>query len=85
MGRRRDHLEVVADILTEALRGANKTSIIYRANLNFLRFDRYFSELREKGLIVTVNTSDGRMVYQTTEKGKTFLNIIKKAKEVISE
>jgi len=77
-------LEVVADILTEALYGANKTRIMYRANLNFLRFHRYFSELLDKGLMVRENGSDGRVVYRTTDKGRRFLKIISNAEEIIS-
>jgi len=84
MSSRRSRLEVVADILTEALYGANKTRIMYRANLNFLRFHRYFSELLDKGLIVRENASDGRVVYRTTDKGKRFLKIISNAEEIIS-
>ena len=75
---------MVADILTEALNGANKTRIMYRANLNFLRFDMYFSELLDKELIVEENTSDGRTVYRTTDKGRRFLKIIRDAEEIIS-
>jgi len=81
---RRSRLEVVADILTEALYGANKTRIMYRANLNFLRFHRYFSELLDKGLMVRENGSDGRVVYRTTDKGRRFLKIISNAEEIIS-
>lgn len=82
---RRSPVEVVADILTEALNGASKTRIMYRANLNFLRLNRYFSELLEKGLIVKENDSDGRTVYyKTTEKGKDLLNVLNEAKEVLS-
>ncbi|MDH5770754.1 MAG: winged helix-turn-helix domain-containing protein [Candidatus Bathyarchaeota archaeon] len=84
VGRRRSRLKVAADILAEALNGANKTRIMYRANLNFLRFDRYFSELMDKGLIVEENTSDGRATYRTTDKGKRFLKIISDAEEIIS-
>ena len=84
MSSRRSRLEVVADILTEALYGANKTRIMYRANLNFLRFHRYFSELLDKGLMVRENGSDGRVVYRTTDKGRRFLKIISNAEEIIS-
>ena len=51
MGRR-SRTQVIIDILAEASEGANKTRIMYRANLNFLRFKRYLSELLDKGLIV---------------------------------
>jgi len=80
---RRSRLEVVADILIEALNGANKTRLVYRANLNFLRFQRYFSDLLERELIVEENTSDGR-VYRTTDKGRHFLRFISDAEEIIS-
>jgi len=52
---RRSRTQVIIDILAEASEGANKTRIMYRANLNFLRFKRYLSELLNKGLIVEVN------------------------------
>ena len=74
----------MVDILTEALNGANKTRIMYRANLNFLRFHRYFSDLLDKGLIVEENASDGRVMYQTTDKGRRLLKIISSAEEIIS-
>ena len=83
MGSRRSRIEVIKDILTEASSGANKTRIIYRANLNFLRFNRYFSELVEKGLIVGVDNPGGGVVYQTTEKGKALLEVLKKAEQFI--
>ena len=76
-------MEVVADILAEALNGANKTRIMYRANLNFLSFHRYFSELLDKELIVRENASDGRVVYRTTDKGRRFLKIIRDVEEII--
>jgi predicted transcriptional regulator len=76
---RRTHTEIITDILTEALKGASKTRIMYRANLNFLRFKRYFSELESKGLIAVVKNPGRGIVYQTTEKGKDLLQILNKA------
>lgn len=84
VGYRRSRLQVIADILAEALNGANKTRIMYRANLNFLRFDRYLSDLLDKGLIARKNTSDGRVIYRTTDRGKRFVKIISNAEEIIS-
>ncbi|MDH5437285.1 MAG: winged helix-turn-helix domain-containing protein [Candidatus Bathyarchaeota archaeon] len=83
MGIRRSRIEVIKDILTEASRGANKTRIIYRANLNFVRFNKYFSELVKKGLIVGVNNPGGGVVYQTTEKGKALLEVLREAEQFI--
>ena len=84
MNSRRDRLEVIADILAEALYGANKTQIMYRANLNFLRINRYFSELLDSNLISKVNSSDGRVFYRTTEKGRAFLKAMRRIKELTS-
>ena len=82
---RRSRTQVIIDILTEASGGANKTRIMYRANLNFFRFNKYFSELPNKGLIAKVNNPhSGRFVYKTMEEGKTLLEVLKKAERFIS-
>ena len=86
MGRR-SRAEVIIDILSEAMKGANKTRIIYRANLNFLRFERYFGELLSRGLIVVVDNpgvNSGGVVYLTTEKGRELLVILRKAQDIVS-
>ena len=85
-GHRRDKLEVMADILEVALGGANKTRIMYRANLNFLRANRYLSELLGIKLVVLERDSDGMALYRTTDEGRVFLRIVKRAEEnLISE
>ena len=83
--RRRSRVEVIMDILSEARKGSNKTRIMYRCNLNFVCFNRYFKELLEKGLIVEVALDpDGIRVYKTTDKGLQLLEVLKKAKDLIS-
>lgn len=78
-------MEIIAEILTEALNEASKTRIMYRANMNFLMINRCLSELLEKGLIVKENDPDSRAVhYRTTEKGKDLLEVLKKAQELVS-
>ena len=81
---RRSRMEIVIDILTEALSDVNKTRIMYRANLNFLRFERYFSDLLDKGLIIKANSPRGKELYRTTEKGRRFLKIMQDAEEIFS-
>ena len=82
MGRR-SRVEVIIDILTEASFGANKTRIMYRANLNFVRFKRYFSELLDKGLIAQVdNPGSGGFIYKTTEEGKSLLEVLRNYKRI---
>lgn len=81
---RRSRSEIIIDILVEALKGASKTRIMYRANLNFLRFKRYFSELESKELITVSSNPGTGIVYQTTDKGKALLETLKKAEQIMS-
>jgi len=83
--RRRSRAEVIVDILSEALSGANKTRLMYRCNMNFLRFNRYLKELMDAGLIELVDTSpDDVAVYKTTEDGRELLKVLRKANEFLS-
>lgn len=53
--------------------------------LNFVCFNRYLKELLEKGLIVEVAPDpDGIKVYKTTDKGLQLLEVLKKARDLIS-
>ena len=58
--------------------------IMYRSNLNFERFNRYFYDLLRKGFIEEVENSNGRQVYKATERGRTLLDVLKKAQELVS-
>lgn len=83
--RRRSRIEVVCDILSEALEGANKTRLMYRCNLNFIRFNRYLQELLNAGLIENVDTNPkNTIIYKTTEKGRELLKVLRKANEFMS-
>ena len=86
MRRRRSRVEVIAEILGEALEGANKTRLMYRCNLNFGRFNRYLKELLDAGLIerVAANPDAGLVLYRTTDKGRELLKILQKASEFLS-
>jgi len=68
MMRRRNNLDIMAEILEIARLGAKKTWIVYRANLNFKLVKEYLDELMEKRLL----DSDGA-IYQTTDQGLEFL------------
>ena len=81
---RRGRVEVIRDILREARKGTNKTRIMYRSNLNFACFNRYFEELIKKGLIVEVKSNpDGVKIYKTSEKGLQLLEVLEKAGDLI--
>lgn len=71
---RRSRIDIIIEVLEVTQPGVNKTSIVYRTNLNFKLADKYLELLQKNGLLE--NNSDK---YRTTEKGKTFLE---KAKEL---
>ncbi len=66
--RRRHRLEIVAEILRNAVGGIQKTQLVYLTNINFTVLKKYQSILAEKGLIEPM---DGRIY--TTEEGIEFL------------
>jgi len=66
--KRRNNLDVQAEILEIARKGARKTWIVYKANLNFEIVKGYIKELVEKGLL----QYEG-MIYRTTRQGLMFL------------
>jgi predicted transcriptional regulator len=71
---RRSRLDIVIEILEIAKAGVNKTSIVYRANLNFTLAEKYLELLGMQGLVE--NKSEK---YITTDKGRLFLE---KAKDL---
>jgi predicted transcriptional regulator len=71
---RRSKIDIIIDVLEVAKMGVNKTSVVYRTNLNFKLADKYLELLQNQGLVE--NKLDK---YITTDKGKIFLE---KAKEI---
>ena len=83
--KRRSRSEVICEILTEALNGANKTRLMYKCNMNFMRFNRYLRELLDVGLVECVGANpSGIVFYKTTEKGRELLKVLRKANELLS-
>ncbi len=74
---RRSRIDIIIDVLDAAQMGINKTSVVYRTNLNFKLADKYLELLLKQGLVE--NNSDK---YKTTENGKIFLE---KAKEITQQ
>jgi len=71
---RRSRIDIIIDVLEVAIMGVNKTSVVYRSNLNFKLAEKYLDLLQKHGLVENrVNK------YITTDKGKIFLQ---KAKEI---
>ena len=68
---RRSNLEIAAEILKLARKGAKKTRIVYGANLNFKMLEEYLEKLKKSGLIT--NSPDNDRLIKTTEKGREYL------------
>lgn len=62
-------------ILSVCSEGANKTKIVYQANLNFKTVNPYIELLVKSGLI---EIKEGQInIYETTDKGKELLKSFK--------
>ncbi len=70
--KRRDRLNIMAEVLAVTSNGALKTQIMYKANLSFAQLNEYLSFLLEVGLLKTVKKRE-RTVYKTTRKGVKYL------------
>jgi len=77
--RHRSTIDIIANILKEAIDGAKKTQIMYRCNLSFRQLQIYLNLLIEKNFlqVVHVKGSDSIEFFETTGKGQAFLKAYK--------
>ncbi len=80
--RRRSWLGIYVDILEVTRAPSNKMKIMYKSNLNFERFHRYFKEMLKKGFVEEKNGVNGRLVYKITPRGKDLLEVLKEAQRL---
>ena len=82
IGKRRDRLEVIEDILKVANnpRGANKTKLVYMSNLNFNRLSAFLQFLLEKELL---EKNGEENIYNITSKGREFLKQVDKMEAML--
>lgn len=74
---RRSKLEITITILRICLEGANKTRVVYQANLNFKTAQPLLDQLAKNGLIATKR--ENTTIYTTTEKGIKFIENLEQA------
>lgn len=80
---KRSKLDILTKILEAVVEGkTRKTHIMYSARLNFYQTQRFLNFLLEVNLVKEMKT-DGRRMYEITEKGLIFLNSYKKVQELI--
>jgi len=70
----------ILTITADGTDGAVKTSIVYRANLNFNIVNKYLNMLLKEDLVSVANGSTMR--YKTTERGLKFLDMYKNMKGI---
>jgi len=74
---KRDDIEIIAEMLTLALKETKKTHLMYQTNLSYNQLVNYMDFLIKKDFLCVKNGSRGKLYY-ITEKGKEFLENIKK-------
>lgn len=75
MGKKRERLEVIKDILEAIRDGRNikPTRLLYASNLSPQMFKDYINELISKGFIKIENYEDGKKTFSLTKKGQEFI------------
>lgn len=77
----RSRTDLCAEILRSAAGGeTTKTKIMYRAFLSYAQLKEYLSILIENGLLAHDSKNQ---TYQTTEKGRRFLNKVEQIDELM--
>ena len=69
MGKNRDSLSIIADILEVTSSGASKTRIMFRANLSYKLLEKYLTAVVKAGFVRHEGFS-----YVLTDVGQKFLN-----------
>jgi len=79
---KRNREEISSQILKICLDGANKTKIVYQANLNFRTANSYLDILiKNQHLIETIQGE--QILYKTTTKGENLLECINKINDTL--
>ncbi|HEX5920159.1 MAG TPA: winged helix-turn-helix domain-containing protein [Nitrososphaeraceae archaeon] len=77
----RSTVDIIAMILFTAVNGERKSSIMSRAHLNYRQIKKYIKILVVNGLVIErSNLTEGSTTYQTTDKGKNYLEMYEESK-----
>jgi len=86
IGKRRGRLEIIEDILRMALHApCLKYQLMDRVVLSYDQIQIYLPLLIGKGLLKVDSNKEGNLEYETTEKGRGFLEAIATIKQLFSE
>jgi predicted transcriptional regulator len=82
--KRRDKINIIAEITDIAKNGALKTQIMYKANLSFAQLTEYLVLLKKINILEKSNQS-GKEVYTATQKGLEFLQKQQEIMQLLNE
>lgn len=82
----RSRVDIIANILVVSDGGAKKTHIMYKCNLSFRQLHAYIDLLINRRLLRKLEIKEGsrQELYETTSKGKAFLQAYKKIKGLLT-
>jgi predicted transcriptional regulator len=80
--QKRSQVTITIDILEATLKPQKKMRIMYQANLNYVRFNRYLSDFLSKGFIEAIKDNEGNGCYLITPRGKALLLLLRKVNEL---
>ena len=79
---KRSRQEIFSQILDICMNGANKTRIVYLANLNFRTVNPYLDILIKNQHLIEIGKGE-QILYQTTQKGTDLLESINKVNSTL--
>ncbi len=79
---KRNRIEIISQILDTCVNGANKTRIVYQANLNFRSIDNYLGDLIKNDLIKVCQ--EEQVIYRLTPKGVELLKKVNMVNDMLS-
>jgi len=82
--KRRDRLNIIAEVLEISKNGSLKTQIMYRANLSFAQLNEYLNLLLDLELLQET-VENGRTVFKITIKGVKYLQNYYKIKGLLEK
>jgi predicted transcriptional regulator len=84
--RKRSDIDIMANILSAAKRGAKKTRIMYKCNLSHSQLQVYLQILLEMGFLSSSPKKEGakQNYFKTTSKGFEFLDAYRTLKSLMT-
>jgi predicted transcriptional regulator len=76
LGKNRDRIGIIADILVVTRGGSSKTGIMFGAGLSFSLLEKYLDIVVNSGLVLVKSSR-----YELTEQGQEFLRQYRKFEE----